>query len=55
MAEENIIEQENLETEPKAKPRGLGSWLGRLDSVSETGLNKLLFTMPFVLFLFLKR
>ncbi len=53
MAEENIIEQENPETEPKAKPRGLGSWLGKLDSVSETGLKKLLFNMPFVLFLFL--
>jgi hypothetical protein len=31
--------------------RGLASLLGKLDSVSETGLKKVLFNMPFVLFL----
>ena len=34
-----------------AKPRGLSSLLGKLDSVSETGLKKVLFNLPFVLFL----
>ena len=33
------------------KPRGLSSLLGKLDSVSETGLKKVLFNLPFVLFL----
>jgi len=33
------------------KQRGLSSLLGKLDSVSETGLKKVLFNMPFVLFL----
>ena len=35
------------------KQRGLSSLLGKLDSVSETGLKKVLFNLPFVLFLVL--
>jgi hypothetical protein len=33
------------------KQRGLASILGKLDSLSETGLKKVLFNLPFVLFL----
>lgn len=36
-----------------AGARGLSSLLGRLDSVSELGLKKVLFNLPFVLFLVL--
>jgi hypothetical protein len=39
------------ETTVARKPRGLSSLLGKLDSVSETGLKKVLFNLPFVLFL----
>ena len=43
----------NPQVEPTVAPkqRGLASLLGKLDSVSETGLKKVLFNMPFVLFL----
>jgi len=49
---ENISEQELQELKPK-KNKGLAGILGRLDSVSESGLQKVLFNMPFVLFLVL--
>jgi len=39
------------ETVAAPKQRGLSSMLGKLDSISETGLKKVLFNMPFVLFL----
>ena len=60
MAEEteDIIQDDETFTAPAAKPekaapkkRGLASLLGKLDSVSESGLKKVLFNMPFVLFL----
>ena len=60
MSEE--VENEMLSAEEQAatptgeakvapKPRGLSSLLGKLDSVSENGLKKVLFNLPFVLFL----
>lgn len=59
MAEE--VENEMLSAEEQAAPtgeakvapkkRGLSSLLGKLDSVSENGLKKVLFNLPFVLFL----
>ena len=51
---QNTEEQKDLpKGEPVAasKKRGLASMLGKLDSLSETGLKKVLFNMPFVLFL----
>lgn len=61
MEEKNIDEQTQVETTAQASPsgtggagaRGLSSLLGKLDSVSETGLKKVLFNLPFVLFLVL--
>lgn len=52
MSEAENIEQEPQEVKPK-KSKGLAGILGRLDSVSESGLQKVLFNMPFVLFLVL--
>ena len=49
---ENITEQEPQEVKPKRR-KGLAGLLGKLDSASETGLKKVLFNMPFVLFLVL--
>jgi hypothetical protein len=46
------IEQEPQEVKPK-RNKGLAGILGKLDSVSESGLQKVLFNMPFVLFLVL--
>ena len=60
MAEETEEGTQNAEEQkdsPKGEPvaapkqRGLSSMLGKLDSISETGLKKVLFNMPFVLFL----
>jgi len=55
------VENEMLSAEEQAAPtgeakvapkkRGLSSLLGKLDSVSENGLKKVLFNLPFVLFL----
>lgn len=62
MAEEteDIIQDDETFTAPAAasektapKKRGLASLLGKLDSVSESGLKKVLFNLPFVLFLVL--
>jgi len=39
------------ETAAAPKQRGLASILGKLDSLSETGLKRVLFNLPFVLFL----
>ena len=39
--------------EPKAKKASLGGLLGKLDSVGEHGLSKVLFNLPLVLFLVL--
>lgn len=52
MEENEVNELNNEQTEaPKKEPRGFASLLGKLDSASESGLNKVLFNMPFVLFL----
>ena len=58
--EEEVTNQEVQQQETtaaprpeKAKARGLSSLLGKLDSVSESGLKKVLFNLPFVLFLVL--
>ena len=51
---QNIQEKENpVLASPSGTggARGLSSMLGKLDSLSETGLKKVLFNMPFVLFL----
>jgi hypothetical protein len=59
MNEQNINEQTNTEALPNEeatevkKTGGFISLLGKLDSVSESGLNKVLHNMPLVLFLFL--
>lgn len=59
MENQNINEQPNTEALPGEetaevkKSGGLSTLLGKLDSVSETGLNKVLHNMPLVLFLFL--
>ena len=56
MSEENNekeIEVEPNSEAPKRESRGFASLLGKLDSVSESGLKKVLLNMPFVLFLFL--
>ena len=46
-------QQVTAKAEPTAKPkqRGLSSILGKLDSLSENGLKRVLFNLPFVLFL----
>jgi hypothetical protein len=46
-----IQEETSTPEAPKKKPRGFASILGKLDSASESGLKKILFNMPFVLFL----
>src|ERR1700749_37577 len=57
--DKNINEQVETDELPEkestevAKPKGFASLLGRLDSVSESGLNKVLLNMPLDLFLFL--
>ncbi|MFN8287921.1 MAG: FtsL-like putative cell division protein [Chitinophagales bacterium] len=48
---ENIEEQEVAEAAPKKRSKGLGGLLGKLDSAGESGMKRLLFNMPFVLFL----
>jgi len=48
MEEQNTEETMEVAKVPK---KGLASILGRLDSTSETGLQKVLMNMPFVLFL----
>jgi len=51
---QNTAEQTNpVLASPSGKggAGGLSSMLGKLDSLSETGLKKVLFNMPFVLFL----
>jgi len=60
MTEETVDEQATngaLRKEEGAdevtKPRGFANLLGRLDTASETGLKKVLFNMPIVLFLVL--
>ena len=51
------VENEGMEIEnevseaPKKERHGFASLLGKLDSASESGLQKVLFNMPFVLFL----
>ena len=55
--EEGTQNSEEQKDSPRGEPvvapkqRGLASMLGKLDSISETGLKKVLFNMPFVLFL----
>src|SRR4051812_35915193 len=50
MEEENI--NEITEPKPAKKPAtGFAGLLGKLDAAGETGLKKVLFNMPFVLFL----
>lgn len=51
MANKENIEQEVTETAPKKRSKGLGGLLGKLDSAGESGMKRLLFNMPFVLFL----
>lgn len=49
---EQQVTNETAEQQPEKKSRkGFASLLGKLDAVGETGLKKLLFNMPFVLFL----
>ncbi len=53
-AEQNTGAGTGEETAPKAEKKsakGMAGLLGRFDAAGETGLNKLLFNMPFVLFL----
>lgn len=50
MEEQNINEKAEQAPEKKS-PKGFASLLGKLDSAGENGLKKVLFNMPFVLFL----
>ena len=49
--EEQIINEPTEQTPEKKSPKGLASLLGRFDAAGESGLKKVLFNMPFVLFL----
>src|ERR1043165_7501588 len=48
---EEQVTNEAAEQETPKKRKGFASLLGKLDAAGETGLKKLLFNMPFVLFL----
>lgn len=50
MEQENINETQEANQEKKS-PKGFASLLGKMDAAGETGLKKVLFNMPFVLFL----
>lgn len=50
MEQENINETQEA-TQEKKSPKGFASLLGKMDAAGETGLKKVLFNMPFVLFL----
>ncbi len=50
MEQQNI--DETAEQQPEKKPaKGFSSLLGKFDAAGETGLKKVLFNMPFVMFL----
>ncbi len=53
MEEQPFIEQAEEGKNPKVKKASLGGLLGKLDSFGENGLQKVLFNLPFVLFLVL--
>lgn len=50
MEQENINETQEA-TQEKKSSKGFASLLGKMDAAGETGLKKVLFNMPFVLFL----
>lgn len=52
MEQENINETQEA-TQEKKSPKGFASLLGKMDAAGETGLKKVLFNMPFLLFLVL--
>jgi hypothetical protein len=53
LEENDLIEQEEVVPPAKGKSGGIASMLGKLDSASESGLRRVLFNMPVVLFLVL--
>lgn len=48
---ENEEIQNEATTEPKKRKLGLGGLLGKMDSAGESGMKRVLFNLPFVLFL----
>lgn len=50
MSEKEEIQNEAA-AEPKKRKMGLGGLLGKMDSAGESGMKRVLFNLPFVLFL----